>query len=44
MTEWLLGFPERAQGRIQESIALAEELDDPFSLAYALCFPGAMVA
>jgi predicted ATPase/class 3 adenylate cyclase len=44
MTEWLLGFPERAQARARESVALAEELDDPFSLAYALCFPGAIVS
>ena len=44
MTEWLLGFPELARGRMRESVALAEELGDPFNLAYALCFPGAMVS
>ena len=44
MTEWLLGFPERAQNRMRESVALAEELGDPFSLAYALCFTGAVVS
>ena len=44
MTEWLLGFPEQAQIRIRESVELAEELDDPFSLTYALCFPGAIVS
>ena len=44
MTEWLLGFPERAQALVRESFELAEELGDPFSLAYALCFPGAIVS
>ena len=44
MTEWLLGYPERAQSRIWESVKLAEELSDAFSLAYALCFPGAIVS
>ena len=43
MTEWLLGYPEQAQKRIAESIALAEKLDDAFSLAYVLCFPGPIV-
>jgi tetratricopeptide (TPR) repeat protein len=44
MTEWLAGYPERAQGLIDESISLAEEVEDAFSLAYGLCFPGAIVA
>jgi len=44
MTNWLLGFPDRAQSEITESIALAEALGDSFSLAYALCFPGAIVS
>jgi predicted ATPase len=44
MTEWLLGFPERAQSRSWESIELAKELGDRFSLAYALCFPAAIVS
>ena len=44
MTEWLLGFPDRARSLVKESVALAEELDDRFSLAYALCFPGAIVS
>jgi predicted ATPase len=43
-TEWLLGFPERAQRNIQESVALAEKLDDPFTLARALCFTGAIIS
>lgn len=44
MVEWLLGYPEHAQACIRESVKLAEELSDTFSLAYALCFPGAIVA
>jgi class 3 adenylate cyclase/predicted ATPase len=44
MAEWLLGFPERAQSRMRESVELAGELGDRFSLAYALCFPGAIVS
>ncbi len=44
MTDWLLGFPERALSRSRESVELAEELGDRFSLAYAFCFPGAIVS
>jgi tetratricopeptide (TPR) repeat protein len=44
MTEWLLGFPEQALSRIRESVNLAEEINDPFSIAYALCFPGAIIS
>jgi predicted ATPase len=33
---WLLGYPEKAQQRNNESIALARELKHPFSLAVAL--------
>ena len=43
MAEWLLGYPDRARARMEESISLAEALDDRFSLAYALCFTGAIV-
>jgi tetratricopeptide (TPR) repeat protein len=43
LSEWLLGFPERAQDQVATSVKLAEELADPFSLAYALCYPGAIV-
>ena len=28
MTEWLLGFPDRARNLVNESVALAEELDE----------------
>ncbi len=44
MAEWLLGFPERAQSLTRESVELAEEVDDAYSLAYALCFIGATVS
>jgi predicted ATPase/class 3 adenylate cyclase len=44
IAEWLLGYPGRARSLAQESIALAEEFDDRFSLAYALCYVGAIVS
>jgi class 3 adenylate cyclase/predicted ATPase len=44
MTEWLRGYPDKARARIADSAARAEEISDSFSLAYALCFPGAIVA
>ncbi len=44
MTEWLLGYPERAQSRVRECVELAEELEDAYSLAYALCFAEANVS
>jgi adenylate cyclase len=40
----LLGNPDRARRLIEESIVLAEKLDDRFSLAYALCYVGAVVS
>ncbi len=40
----MLGFPEQALGRMRESVDLAEELDDPFSVACALCFTGAIIS
>ncbi len=33
---WFLGYPEQAQRRNREALALAEKLADPFSLAEAL--------
>ncbi len=36
-TLWSLGYPDQALKRSQEMIALARELDHPFSLAFALC-------
>ena len=35
---WHHGYPDQAAGRIQESVALAQELDHPFSEAFALSF------
>jgi predicted ATPase len=37
---WCLGYPEQAQKRSQEALALARELDHAFSLADVLCFGG----
>jgi predicted ATPase/class 3 adenylate cyclase len=33
---WLLGYPDRARQRAEQAVALATELDHPFTLAYAL--------
>ncbi|MFQ5756071.1 MAG: AAA family ATPase [Acidiferrobacterales bacterium] len=38
MTDWVLGYPDRAREHARDGLALAEGLDDPFSLAYALAF------
>jgi len=35
---WCLGYPDQAVGRIQEAVALAQEVAHPFSLAFALSF------
>jgi DNA-binding SARP family transcriptional activator/RecA/RadA recombinase len=37
---WCLGYPEQAARRSQEALALAGELDHPFTLADALTFGG----
>jgi predicted ATPase len=39
---WCLGYPEQASKRSQEALALAREVDHPFSLADVLCFAGCM--
>ncbi len=44
LTEWLLGQPAAARNRWEQGIQLAEELEDPFSLAYALCYVGAIIS
>lgn len=44
IAQWLLGFPDKARHLAAESAALAEELDDRFSLAYVLCYTGALVS
>ena len=33
---WMMGYPERAQLRLSEAVALARKLDHPFSMCYAL--------
>jgi predicted ATPase/DNA-binding winged helix-turn-helix (wHTH) protein len=35
---WLMGYPDQAQARIQESLLLADSLSHPFSKAFALTF------
>ncbi len=37
---WLQGFPDQAVKRSQEVLALAHDLAQPFSLAFALCLTG----
>jgi len=39
---WCLGYPEQALKRNQEALALARELDHPFTLADVLCFAGCL--
>ncbi|MBW2451840.1 MAG: tetratricopeptide repeat protein, partial [Deltaproteobacteria bacterium] len=39
---WCLGYPEQALRRSQEVVALARDLDHPFSLADVLCYAGCM--
>ena len=35
---WFLGYPDQAQARNEEALALARELSHPFTLAYTLVF------
>ncbi|MCA1554608.1 MAG: hypothetical protein LC737_09540, partial [Chloroflexi bacterium] len=37
---WMSGFPDRARQRASDALALAQELDHPFSKAYALFHSG----
>ena len=39
---WFLGYPDQALKRSQEALALAQELDHPFTLGFALAIAGAM--
>jgi predicted ATPase/DNA-binding SARP family transcriptional activator len=39
---WALGYPEQALQRSEEALALARELDHPFSLADGLCYAGCL--
>jgi len=40
-TLWLLGYPDQALERSREALALAHELDHPFTLGFALSMAGA---
>jgi predicted ATPase/class 3 adenylate cyclase len=40
LTLWILGFPDRALERANRAVALATELEHPFTLAYALFHAG----
>jgi len=37
---WCLGFPDQAMKRSQETLALASEMNHPFTLADVICFAG----
>jgi predicted ATPase len=37
---WFLGYPAQALKRSQEALALAQELDHPFTLGFAQCIAG----
>lgn len=37
---WLLGYPDRAVARADRAVAIAAEIDHPYSLAYALYHSG----
>jgi predicted ATPase len=43
-TSWLLGYPDQAQQRLQECLALAERQARPFRLAFALSVTGSFHA
>lgn len=38
MIDWVLGYPDRASEHARDGLKLAEGLDDPFTMAYALAF------
>jgi class 3 adenylate cyclase/predicted ATPase len=38
LTLWLCGYPDQASQRSQAALALAQQLNHPFSQAFALCF------
>ncbi len=40
---WRLGYPDQARQRVDETLALAQELSHPFTLAFGLDFAGAGV-
>lgn len=41
---WCLGYPDTAMKQSQEALALARDLDHPFSLADVLCYGGSMLS
>jgi predicted ATPase/class 3 adenylate cyclase len=38
IVDWILGYPDRARERVRDGLALAESLDDSFTMAFALAF------
>ncbi len=38
IVDWILGYPDRARARVRDALALAESLDDSFTMAFALTF------
>jgi predicted ATPase len=42
-TLWILGYPDRALGRSREAMALARQLDHPYTLDFALSTAGAFL-
>jgi predicted ATPase len=40
---WLLGYPDQALKNSREALALAQELDHPFTLCFAQCIAGVLV-
>jgi tetratricopeptide (TPR) repeat protein len=40
LTLWILGFPEKAEARMNQSLKLARELGHPFTLVWCLCHVG----
>jgi class 3 adenylate cyclase/predicted ATPase len=38
MTDWVLGYPDRASEHARDGLVLAERLDDPFTTGFALAF------
>jgi adenylate cyclase len=41
---WCLGYPDQAQKRSQEAIALAQEMNHPFSLVDVICYAGCLLS
>ena len=41
-TLWYLGYPDQGLARSDEAVTLAQQVTDPFSLSFALCFVAAL--